>query len=100
MCSIETSLYCAGDLMDVDTVPIPEEELDSAIGKQVQAGIVSNQAIPEGLNTAPRPARPKAMTWTADASGTENISEPIYLVTTVRTFCNQHFWFWQSRGEK
>ncbi|KAL3139889.1 DNA repair protein xrcc4 [Trebouxia sp. C0009 RCD-2024] len=50
-----------GDLMDVDTVPIPEEELDRATGKQVQAGIVSNQAIPEGLNTA-RPARPKAMT--------------------------------------
>lgn len=47
--------------MDVDTVPIPEEELDRATGKQVQAGIVSNQAIPEGLNTA-RPARPKAMT--------------------------------------
>lgn len=62
MCSIESYAYCAGDLMDVDTVPIPAEELDCATRKQAQANNVSNQPISEGLNTAPRPARPKAMT--------------------------------------
>ncbi|KAL3154220.1 DNA repair protein xrcc4 [Trebouxia sp. C0010 RCD-2024] len=58
----ENSDMQEGDLMDVDTVPIPAEELDCATRKQAQANNVSNQPISEGLNTAPRPARPKAMT--------------------------------------
>ena len=50
--------------MAVDTVPIPAAELDGGTEKQVQASNPSNQAsgVSEGVSSAERPARPKAMT--------------------------------------
>ena len=49
--------------MDVDTVPIPAAEFDGT-EKQIPASNSNNQAsgVSEGLSTAVRPARPKAMT--------------------------------------